>query len=196
MLNIAPVTLEGKYVRLEPLRHAHIEGIWEAGRYENIWTYMSIKIDRLEDAVSFVETAMRNEEEGIELPFAILSREDGKVIGSTRFLNIARKDRGLEIGFTWLTPSVWKSAINTECKYLLMRHCFEQLGCIRVQLKTDSRNLNSQRAIARIGGVREGVLRNHMILPDGYVRDSVYFSITHTEWKNVQEKLHLLLFRE
>ncbi|MED1791665.1 GNAT family protein [Brevibacillus nitrificans] len=196
MLNIAPVTLEGKYVRLEPLRHAHIEGIWEAGRYENIWTYMSIKIDRLEDAVSFVETAMRNEEEGIDLPFAILSREDGKVIGSTRFLNIARKDRGLEIGFTWLTPSVWKSAINTECKYLLMRHCFEQLGCIRVQLKTDSRNLNSQRAIARIGGVREGVLRNHMILPDGYVRDSVYFSITHTEWKNVQEKLHLLLFRE
>ncbi|RNB88304.1 N-acetyltransferase [Brevibacillus nitrificans] len=196
MLNIAPVTLEGKYVRLEPLRHAHIEGIWEAGRYENIWPYMSVKIDQLEDAVSFVETAMRNEEEGIELPFAIISREEGKVIGSTRFLNIARKDRGLEIGFTWLTPSVWKSAINTECKYLLMRHCFEQLGCIRVQLKTDSRNLNSQRAIARIGGVREGVLRNHMILPDGYVRDSVYFSITHTEWKNVQEKLHLLLFRE
>ncbi|MED1949378.1 GNAT family protein [Brevibacillus centrosporus] len=196
MLNIAPVTLEGKYVRLEPLRHAHIEGIWEAGRYENIWPYMSVKIDQRQDAVSFVETAMRNEEEGIELPFAIIGREDGKVIGSTRFLNIARKDRGLEIGFTWLTPSVWKSAINTECKYLLMRHCFEQLGCIRVQLKTDSRNLNSQRAIARIGGVREGVLRNHMILPDGYVRDSVYFSITNTEWKNVQEKLHLLLFRE
>lgn len=196
MLNIAPVTLEGKYVRLEPLRHAHIEGIWEAGRYENIWTYMSVKIDQLQDAVSFVETALRNEEEGIELPFAIIGQEDGKVIGSTRFLNIARKDRGLEIGFTWLTPSVWKSAINTECKYLLMRHCFEQLGCIRVQLKTDSRNLNSQRAIARIGGVREGVLRNHMILPDGYVRDSVYFSITNTEWKNVQEKLHLLLFRE
>ncbi|GED31936.1 GNAT family N-acetyltransferase [Brevibacillus centrosporus] len=196
MLNIAPVTLEGKYVRLEPLRHAHIEGIWEAGRYENIWTYMSVKIDQLQDAVSFVETALRNEEEGIELPFAIIGQEDGKVIGSTRFLNIARKDRGLEIGFTWLTPSVWKSVINTECKYLLMRHCFEQLGCIRVQLKTDSRNLNSQRAIARIGGVREGVLRNHMILPDGYVRDSVYFSITNTEWKNVQEKLHLLLFRE
>ncbi|MGG0938286.1 GNAT family protein [Brevibacillus centrosporus] len=196
MLNIAPVTLEGKYVRLEPLRHAHIEGIWEAGRYENIWTYMSVKIDQLQDAVSFVETALRNEEEGIELPFAIIGQEDGKVIGSTRFLNIARKDRGLEIGFTWLTPSVWKSVINTECKYLLMRHCFEQLGCIRVQLKTDSRNLNSQRAIARIGGVREGVLRNHMILPDGYVRDSVYFSITNTEWQNVQEKLHLLLFRE
>ncbi|WP_419876991.1 GNAT family N-acetyltransferase [Brevibacillus centrosporus] len=196
MLNIAPVTLEGKYVRLEPLRHAHIEGIWEAGRYENIWTYMSVKIDQLQDAVSFVETALRNEEEGIELPFAIIGQEDGKVIGSTRFLNIVRKDRGLEIGFTWLTPSVWKSAINTECKYLLMRHCFEQLGCIRVQLKTDSRNLNSQRAIARIGGVREGVLRNHVILPDGYVRDSVYFSITNTEWKNVQEKLHLLLFRE
>ncbi|MDR7316270.1 GNAT family protein [Brevibacillus nitrificans] len=196
MLNIAPVTLEGKHVRLEPLRHAHIEGIWEAGRYENIWTYMSVKIDQLQDALSFVETARRNEDEGIELPFAIIGLEDGKVIGSTRFLNIARKDRGLEIGFTWLTPAVWKSAVNTECKYLLMRHCFEQLGCIRVQLKTDSRNLNSQRAIARIGGVREGVLRNHMILPDGYVRDSVYFSITDAEWQNVQEKLHLLLFRE
>lgn len=196
MLNIVPVTLEGKLVRLEPLRHEHVEGLWEAGRFEEIWTYMSVTMTQPEDARVFVEQAMKNEADGIELPFAIINRQDGKVIGSTRFLNISRKDRGLEIGFTWLTPSVWKTSINTECKFLLLAQCFEELGCIRVQLKTDSRNANSQRAIARIGGVYEGVLRNHMILPDGYVRDSVYFSIVDREWPAVREKLHLLLFGE
>ncbi|MFD2371483.1 GNAT family N-acetyltransferase [Brevibacillus sp. GCM10020057] len=196
MLKIAPVTLQGKHVRLEPLRREHAEGLWEAGRYEEIWTYMTTQIKVPADARTFIEAAMKKEAEGTELPFAILSQADGQVIGSTRFLNISRSDRGLEIGFTWLTPSVWKSAVNTECKYLLLRHCFEQLGCIRVQLKTDSRNLNSQRAIARIGGIREGVLRNHMVLPDGYVRDSVYFSILDREWPDVREKLHLLLFGE
>ncbi|KQL44573.1 GNAT family acetyltransferase [Brevibacillus choshinensis] len=196
MLRITPVTLEGKLVRLEPLRPEHREGLWEAGHFEEIWTYMSVKMAKPEDAWSFIDSAMKNEAEGTELPFVIINQQDGKIIGSTRFLNISQKDRGLEIGFTWLTPSVWKTAINTECKWLLMRHCFEELGCIRVQLKTDSRNLNSQRAIARIGGVHEGVLRNHVILPDGYIRDSVYFSIVDREWPAVQEKLHLLLFGE
>jgi RimJ/RimL family protein N-acetyltransferase len=196
MLQISPVTLEGTRVRLEPLRPAHIEGIWEAGRFEEIWTYMSIVIREPEDARVFVEQAMHNEREGIELPFAIIDQSNGTVIGSTRFLHIARKDRGLEIGFTWLTPSVWKTQVNTECKWLLLRHCFDHLGCIRVQLKTDSRNLNSQRAIARIGGVREGVLRNHMVVRDGYIRDSVYFSIVDREWPAVDEKLQLLLFGE
>lgn len=196
MLKIAPVTLQGKFVRLEPLRREHAEGLWEAGRYAEIWTYMSTRMNAPADAHAFVEAALKKEAEGTALPFAIIREADGQVMGSTRFLNLARSDRGLEIGFTWLTPSVWKSAINTECKYLLLRHCFEQLGCIRVQFKTDSRNLNSQRAIARIGGIREGVLRNHMVLPDGYVRDSVYFSILDREWPGVRDKLHLLLFGE
>ncbi|MDF2680223.1 MAG: family N-acetyltransferase [Brevibacillus sp.] len=196
MLNIAPVTLEGKLVRLEPLRLEHSEGLWEAGRFEEIWAYMSVKMTKPEDARTFIDSALKNEAEGTELPFVIINQSDGKIIGSTRYLNISQKDRGLEIGFTWLTPSVWRTAINTECKWLLLRHCFEELGCIRVQLKTDLRNLNSQRAIARIGGIHEGVLRNHVILPDGYIRDSVYFSIVDREWPAVQEKLYLLLFRE
>jgi len=196
MRKIAPVTLEGRLVRLEPLRREHTEGLWEAGRYGEIWTYMTSQLSSPADAYKFVEAALKKEADGIELPFAIISQRDATVVGSTRFLNLSRKDRGLEIGYTWLTPSVWKSAVNTECKYLLLRHSFEQLGCIRVQLKTDARNLNSQRAIARIGGIREGVFRNHMILPDGYVRDSVYFSILDREWPAVREKLHLLLFGE
>lgn len=196
MLTIEPVTLEGKLVRLEPLRRQHGEGLWEAGQFEEIWTYMSSKMNKPEDAHAFIDLALKNEVEGTELPFVIVNRQSGKIIGSTRFLNISRKDRGLEIGYTWLTPSVWKTAINTECKLLLLRHSFEDLGCIRVQLKTDSRNKNSQRAIARIGGTYEGILRNHMVLPDGYIRDSVYFSIVDREWPAVKEKLHLLLFGE
>ncbi|MBH0330331.1 GNAT family acetyltransferase [Brevibacillus brevis] len=196
MLNIEPVILEGKLVRLEPLRMAHVDGIWEAGAYEEIWPHMSITIRTREDAQAFILQALKNEQAQTELPFVIIRRADEQIIGSTRFLGIAKKDRGLEIGFTWLTPSVWKTGVNTECKWLLLRHCFEQLGCIRVQLKTDSRNLNSQRAIARIGGIREGILRNHMVMPDGYIRDSVYFSILDREWPEAKQKLQLLLFGE
>ncbi|WP_103106144.1 GNAT family N-acetyltransferase [Brevibacillus reuszeri] len=196
MLQIAPVTLAGKLVRLEPMSPEHIDGLWEAGKFEQIWSYMSIMMNTPEDTRLFVEQALQNQREGTELPFVIISQESGKIIGSTRFLGISRKDRGLEIGFTWLTPSVWKTAVNTECKWLLLCHCFEDLGCIRVQLKTDSRNLNSQRAIKRIGGVYEGVLRNHMVMRDGYIRDSVYFSFIDKEWQAAKEKLQLLLFGE
>lgn len=196
MLQFAPVTLAGKLVRLEPMSPEHIDGLWEAGKFEQIWSYMSIMMNTPEDTRLFVEQALQNQREGTELPFIIISQESGKIIGSTRFLGISRKDRGLEIGFTWLTPSVWKTAVNTECKWLLLCHCFEDLGCIRVQLKTDSRNLNSQRAIKRIGGVYEGVLRNHMVMRDGYIRDSVYFSFIDKEWQAAKEKLQLLLFGE
>lgn len=196
MLQIAPVTLAGKLVRLEPMGLEHIDGLWEAGKFEQIWSYMSIVMNTPEDTRAFVEQALKNQQEGTELPFVIISQETGSIIGSTRFLEISRKDRGLEIGYTWLTPSVWKTAVNTECKWLLLCHCFEELGCIRVQLKTDSRNLNSQRAIKRIGGVYEGVLRNHRVIRDGYIRDSVYFSFIDKEWQTAKEKLQLLLFGE
>jgi RimJ/RimL family protein N-acetyltransferase len=193
MLRIEPVTLEGRIVRLEPLSFSHADGLWEAGNYEQIWTYMTTSFEKREDVDRYLEAALAAREAGTELPFAIIDRASNRVIGSTRFGNISRHDRGLEIGWTWLTPTVWKTAVNTECKWLLLRHCFEELGCIRVQLKTDSRNLNSQRAIERIGGVREGVLRNHMILRDGYVRDSVYFSILDREWPGVNRKLQMWL---
>lgn len=193
MLQMKPITLEGKHVRLEPLALHHAQQAYEAGRYEEIWTYMSVIIRTPQDAESFIASALAGQEEGRELPFAIIDRKTDRLIGSTRFLNISRKDRNLEIGFTWLTPSVWRTAVNTECKWLLLRHCFEDLGCIRVQIKTDLRNTNSQRAIERIGGVREGVLRNERIVRDGYVRDAVYYSIIDREWEDVNRRLQAIL---
>lgn len=190
---IEPVTLTGKHVRLEPLGMQHLNEIYEAGNHESIWTYMSRVIRSVEDATEFIEQALHAQRAGTDLPFAILSLETGKVIGSTRFMNISARDKRVEIGFTWLTPAVWKTTVNTECKWLLLRHCFEQLKLNRVEFKTDARNLNSQRAIARIGGVKEGVFRKHMIVRDGYVRDSVYFSIVDTDWPHVDQKLKMCL---
>ncbi|MGC5328840.1 GNAT family N-acetyltransferase [Brevibacillus sp. SYSU BS000544] len=196
MQKIAPVSLEGHYVRLEPLSLDHLEDLWISGQDEKIWQYMTIPMKTRDDMGSFIRTALSNQEEAKEVPFAIIDKQTNRAIGSTRFLNISYKDKGLEIGFTWLTPSVWKTAVNTECKWLLLRYCFEQLGCIRVQLKTDLRNLNSQRAIARIGGVKEGILRNHMMLPSGYIRDTVFFSILDSEWPEVNKKLHQILLKK
>ncbi|UFJ42312.1 GNAT family N-acetyltransferase [Brevibacillus humidisoli] len=195
MLTIQPVTLIGSHVRLEPLGLHHADDLLEAALDERIWTYMSTRIESRSDLDRYLSAALAAVEKGTELPFAIIDLQSGKAIGSTRFGNIAHKDRGLEIGWTWLTPAYWKTSINTECKWLLLRHCFEELGCVRVSLKTDARNLNSQRAIARIGGVREGVLRKHIILPDGYVRDTVYFSVIDTEWPEVDRKLRDMLAR-
>src|SRR5699024_2902682 len=112
---------------------------------------------------------------------------------STRFLNISIPNSNLEIGWTWLSPKVWRTSINTECKYLLLKHCFEMLGAIRVQLKTDSRNVRSQQAIERIGAVKEGVLRNHMVMSDGFLRHSVYYSVIDQEWSLVKDKLERML---
>lgn len=193
MLRLHPVTLEGTLVRLEPLTPEHAESMFESACFPEIWTYMHDRLLTREAVDMYIAVALAAQEQGAALPFAIVEQSSGKVIGSTRLGNIAHRDRGVEIGWTWLTPRVWKTPINTECKWLLLRHCFEVLGCIRVQLKTDSRNHNSQRAIARLGAVREGVLRNHMIMPDGYVRDSVFFSFIDKEWPEVDQRLRTLL---
>ncbi|MBO8162651.1 MAG: GNAT family N-acetyltransferase [Brevibacillus sp.] len=193
MLNIKPVTLTGTHVRLEPLAERHADDLLAAALDERIWTYMSTKIENRNDLTLYMAQALEAARSGAALPFAIIHLGTGKAIGSTRFGNIAHKDRGLEIGWTWITPAYWKTPVNTECKWLLLRHCFEELGCIRVSLKTDARNLNSQRAIARIGAVREGVLRNHMITRDGYVRDTVYFSVIDREWPEVDQRLRAML---
>jgi len=129
----------------------------------------------------------------LEWPLVVVDRTTDTIVGSTRYLDIVPAHKAVEIGWTWLTPSVWRTSINTECKYLLLRHAFETAGAIRVCLKTDSRNLRSQAAIERIGGVREGVLRRHRILPDGYRRDSVYYSIIDEEWPAVKARLEAML---
>ena len=142
-----------------------------------------------QDMRTWVRDILSRAGKGTDLPFVAVHLASGRVAGATRYLNIMPTDRGLEIGGTWYGTDFQRTAVNTECKYLLLTHAFETLGAIRVQLKTDSRNERSQRAIERIGGVREGVLRNHMILPDGYFRHSVFYSILDSEWPNVKKKL-------
>jgi RimJ/RimL family protein N-acetyltransferase len=187
-MEVKPVILTGRNVELIPMEVGHIEGLYEAGNFSEIWAVTQGRIASLDDAKEYVLKALGN---AGAVPFVIKERASGKLLGSTRFFDISAQNRGLEIGSTWLTPAVWRTAINTECKYLLLKHCFETLGTIRVQLKTDSRNLRSQRAIERLGAVKEGVLRNHMILPDGYVRDSVYYSILDREWPSVKSRLEI-----
>ena len=185
-MEIKPVTLYGKYIRLEPLKMDHLQGLFDAGQDERIWMYMPSKVRSKEDMVSWIKNALTNQDKGIDLPFVVIDQRTGEILGSTRFLDISHKDRGLEIGNTWYTPRVWRTSVNSEAKYLLLTHCFETLRTIRVQLKTHHLNVASQHAIERIGGVKEGVLRNHRIQGDGSVRHSVYYSILDSEWETVK----------
>jgi N-acetyltransferase len=190
MLKIEPVTLMGKLVRLEPLQLKHAVELYQSAQDPSIWTYMSIKpISSLADIEQFIATALQEQEMGISLPFATIDLARNRVVGSTRYLDIKPVHRGLEIGWTWLSLSVQRTGINTECKYLLLRYAFETWGMIRVQLKTHHLNFKSQRAIERLGAVKEGTLRNHIIMPDGSYRHSVYYSIIESEWPLVKAGL-------
>ena len=189
---IEPVTLTGKFVRLEPMSEAHIPALAEIGVGQDFWHFMLYGEMK-------TEADMRNWVTDIlsrigDLPFVAIHLASGRVAGATRYLNVSPKDRGLEIGGTWYGLDFQRTAVNTETKYLLLKHAFETLGCIRVQLKTDARNVRSQKAIERIGGVKEGVLRNHMILPDGTIRHSVYYSILDSEWAGAKVRLENILY--
>jgi RimJ/RimL family protein N-acetyltransferase len=187
---IQPLTLVGSFVRLEPLAEAHIPDLAEAGRDESIWKYMRYgQVTNLEKMRCFVLQLLEWQQRGTDLPFTVIHLQAGKAIGMTRYMNIEPHNRNLEIGGTWYAPVFQGSGVNAESKFLLLRHAFESLGCLRVQFRTDVRNLRSQRAIERLGAVREGVLRHHMILPDGTVRSSVIYSILAEEWSTV--KIHL-----
>ncbi len=191
---IRPVTLQGKFVRLEPLSEEHIPGLTEIGAGQNFWHFMlygDIKTEA--DMRNWVLDILERGKKGTDLPFVAIHLESGRVAGATRYLNIMPRDRGLEIGGTWYGLDFQRTAANTECKYLLLKHAFEELKCIRVQLKTDSLNERSQRAIERIGAKREGVLRNHMILPDGRFRHSVFYAIVDSEWDGVKKNLEGML---
>ena len=194
-LEVSPITLVGQHVRLEPMTEAHGEALAQIGVGQPFWDFMVYgQMDSEADMHGWVRDILRRATKGTDLPFVVIDLASGQVVGATRYMNIMPHDRGLEIGGTWYGPAFQRTAVNTECKYLLLGHAFETLGCIRVQLKTDLRNQRSQRAIERLGAVREGILRNHMILPDGYRRHSVYYSILDTEWptvkKGLEEKLN------
>ncbi len=174
-MNPLPIVLKGENARLEPLDAKHAEGLFAIGQEEKIWRYLlRPKLESVADAQGFVEEAQRVAATGSQLPFAIIDQKSNQVAGSTRYLDIRPNDRAIEIGWTWLGREFQRTAINSECKYLLLRHAFEDLGAVRVTVKTDGRNEQSQRAIERLGAVREGVLRKHMVMWDGYVRDTVY----------------------
>jgi RimJ/RimL family protein N-acetyltransferase len=185
-----PVTLEGKHVRLEPMTESHVPGLAAVGLDDSIWEHMLYgDVHSEEDIRNWVRNILSRQ----DLPFTVIYLASERVAGATRYLNIHPAYRGLEIGGTWYGLEFQRTAVNTECKYLLLQYAFETLGCIRVQLKTDSRNERSQRAIKRIGAKHEGVLRNHMILPDGRFRDSVYYSIIDSEWPEVKIRLEEML---
>lgn len=191
---IRTVNLQGKFVRLEPLSEDHIPGLTEIGVGRDFWNFMlygDIKTEA--DMRKWVLDILERGKKGTDLPFVAVHLASGRVAGATRYLNIMPSDRGLEIGGTWYGLDFQRTAVNTECKYLLLKHAFEDLKCIRVQLKTDSLNERSQKAIERIGAKKEGVLRNHMILPDGRIRHSVFYSILDTEWADVKQRLEDML---
>jgi RimJ/RimL family protein N-acetyltransferase len=186
---IKELVLQGEIVRLEPLDESHLESLFVAARDERIWPYLSMKVERKEDALDLIKNALEAKRKGTEFPYAIVLKETGEVIGSTRFLDISDTDRHAEIGWTWLHPSVWRTRVNTECKYLLLMYGFEELNFVRIQLKTDERNLRSQAAIERIGATKEGILRKHKLAQKGFIRNTVMYSILDDEWPELKLKL-------
>jgi RimJ/RimL family protein N-acetyltransferase len=182
--------LSGRVIRLEPMTEEHIPGLCQVGLDERIWRLMVYGSMRTEaDMRAWVCDLLKRQEKGTDLPFVAVMKEDGRLAGATRYMNIAPEHRGLEIGGTWYGVEYQGTVVNPEAKYLLMRHAFETLGAIRVQLKTDLRNERSQRAIEKLGAVKEGVLRNHMILPGGQIRSSVMYSVIDAEWPEVKRRL-------
>jgi len=188
------VVLEGERIRLEPLSADHAQGLYNRGRMAADWAFMprSCFID-MADVRQWVEEALQDP---TQMPFTIMEKAKGRVVGSTRFLHMRPEHRTVEVGWTWLGQEWQRTGVNTEAKLLLLSHAFDRMGYIRVEFKTDARNLRSQRALERIGATREGVLRNHMIVQGGYRRDSVYFSVIDEEWSEVKERLQRLLRRE
>ncbi|HSC48211.1 MAG TPA: GNAT family protein [Gammaproteobacteria bacterium] len=186
---IVPCILEGAHVRLEPLSSAHLDGLCAVGLDPDLWRWIPNQVRNEEDMRRYVETALDEQRRGVSLPFATLLKSSGQVIGSTRYGNVSLENHRVEIGWTWIGRSWQRSSVNTEAKYLMLRHAFETLGCKRVELKTDALNERSRNAILRIGAKQEGILRRHTLTDTGRMRDTVYFSILDDEWPAVRARL-------
>jgi len=189
-MKLLPITLAGRQVRLEPLAGRHVDALVRNGAEAEVWRWSpAMRTDPRESVRAWCDAVMPMHARGEMAAFAIVDLARGEAVGGTTLFDYSEANRRVEIGYTWLAKTAWRSALNTECKLLLLRHAFEELGMNRVQLKTDARNVRSQAAIARLGAVREGVLRAHMVMPDGWVRDSVMFSIVAAEWPAVKARL-------
>jgi N-acetyltransferase len=190
---VAPVALEGRHVRLEPLSQAHHAGLSAVGLVEELWRWIPTPVRTAEEMAEYIATALEEQARGVSLPFAQIEKSSGRAVGCTRYGNIDRTHHRVEIGWTWVAPEWQRTGVNTETKYLLLRHAFETLGCIRVELKTDSLNEKSRNAILRIGAKEEGTFRNHMITATGRIRHTVYFSILDSEWPAVKGRLQNMM---
>ncbi len=192
-MKIESVILDGEYVRLEPLRIQHLDELCTVGLEKSLWTLTTNEMENFGDMRHYVETALKEFERKVSLPFVTVEKSSGKIVGSTRFGNIDAKNLKAEIGWTWINPGWQRSYVNTEAKLLMLAHAFEVWECVRVEFKTDALNEKSRNAILRIGAKEEGILRRHMITETGRFRDSVYFSIIDSEWEavkiNLQSKL-------
>ena len=195
-LDPRPIVLEGEHVRLEPLALRHAEPLHIAGKNKRIWIYLPIaQPTSLDETIEWIQLAIDRARDGLEIPFAIISIGSGAPVGSTRLLNLQPPNSAIEIGWTWIATETQRTAVNTECKWLLLSYAFATMGVGRVQLKTDGRNRAAQAAISRIGATREGTLRKERRNWDGFVRDTVYFSVIDSEWPAVEKRLRGLLRR-
>jgi len=194
-MDITPVTLEGRAVRLEPLSMNHLDRLCEVGFEESLWRWSTEVIQTKGEMKTYISTALKAQDDGTALPFATVEKTSNRVVGSTRFGNIDKENRRVEIGWTWIAVPWQRTIINTEAKYLMLRHAFETLGCNRVEFKTDSLNEKSRRALRRIGAQEEGTFRNHMVTLGGRLRHSVYFSIINSEWHAIKLNLEAKLAR-
>jgi RimJ/RimL family protein N-acetyltransferase len=191
-----PVLLTGRHVRLEPLERRHLPDLLAAaGDPATFQYFVTPPLGEEAEMTKWLEQILRGQAAGTDVGWATVRVSDGRVVGATTYLDIRRVNRGLEIGNTWLTPAVWRTAINTEAKYLQLRHAFEELGAWRVQLKTDERNARSRAAIARLGASFEGILRKYQVRHDGFIRNTAMFSIVEAEWPAVKAGLEARLAR-
>jgi len=192
---VLPLTLEGSVVRLEPIRREHAEFFWEVAKddLEGIFRWIPYPMKTPQDFRKLITKIFEEQQRGESVAFATVEKNSGCTIGSTRFMNIDRVHRRVEIGSTWIVPTCQRTAVNTEAKYLMLRHAFEVWKCMRVELKTDALNQKSRTAILRIGAKEEGTLRRHLVTWSGRVRDTVYFSILDSEWPEVKARLEARL---
>lgn len=187
---LVPITLSGSRVRLEPMTEQHVPGLAEIGAVPELWLYTMNRIAGAADAAAYVRAALAGAAQGTALPFVTVRQNDGRVIGSTRFANYDADSRRIEIGWTWIIPGLQRSGANVEAKLLMLAHAFEQLGCNRVEFKTDVLNQKSRSALVGIGARAEGVLREHTLIWNGRKRDTIYYSILASEWPAVKHNLH------
>lgn len=188
-MDVKPVTLDGDRVRMETMTADHLDALVLAGGFEELWLLTAVDASSRDGMKAYVDDALADAAKGVAVPFVTVDKASGRVIGSSRFGNIDRANRKVEIGWTWITPAFQRTHVNSEAKLLMLTHAFEVWDCVRVELKTDVLNQKSRNAMVRIGATEEGILRRNQLTQGGRYRDSIYFSVLDSEWPAVKERL-------